>query len=213
MPDESNLMPEDMHIVNKQLKDIRVGDKIVGPGGAPVTVTHVFDKYMPDTMYEITMDNGETIKCSGNHLWYCETDSDRQERKKYFKLAKYFFKHAKIPEYNMNMPAYPYEMLPTKFSDDKKCQELISRAALSLGPTYQTPNAIFDGLDYIKEEKFYTYSFNDMIDFLKGLQRVVNHDKSQYFYFGQVRETQNIAKIGIISNVNIPEKGDILHAN
>lgn len=195
------------------LSDIKVGDRIIGPEGKPVVVTHVFDSYVPKDMYELTMENGEKVKCSGNHLWYSETSSDRENIHSYLKLVKYFFKHCEIPDYDKLLPAYPYSIIGSKFSDNKKCQDLIKRACLSLGPTYQTPNVIFDGLDYVKEVKVYAYSFNDLIDFLKGLKKVLNKDPNQYFYFGQVRETKIIADIGTSDEINLPLKGDILHAN
>lgn len=206
-----------MEIENKKLKDVKVGDKIIGSDGKPVVVTHVFDSYIPDKMYSMKMTNGEVVECSANHLWYCETNEDRLEKKTYYKLAKYYFRHNKIPDYDMLMPAYPFDMIADKFTNDPKSKLLIEHAALSLGPVYQVPNVIFDGMKYIKEVKLYTYSFNDLIDFLKGLQRVVKHDKSQYFYFGKVRETDSIAEIikkdGIINDVNIPEKGDIINGH
>lgn len=202
-----------LKIENKPLRKIKVGDKIVGSDGKAVVVTHVYDSYVPDKMYEITMEDGQTIKCSANHLWYCETQTDIKEKKEYLKLAKYYFKHETIPNYDILLPAYPYSMIGTKFSNNKKCQKLIQRAALSLGPTYQVPNVIFDGTKYIREEKVYTYSFNDLIDFLKGLQHVVNQDKEQYFFFGKVRETQQIVALGDYSDVNIPELNDLNFSN
>lgn len=202
-----------METVNKKFSEIKVGDKIIGSDGKPVVVTHVFDKYTPKDMYELTMADGQTVKCSGNHLWYCETTTDNKERKVYLKLAKHYFKHNKIPDYDPLMPAYPLEIIASKFTADKKSQELITRVCLSMGPTYQTPNAHFDGLEYVGENKFYTYGFNDIIDFLKKLQRVVNNE-DQYFYFGKTRETSTI--VDLVSRgeeINIPETTEVEHKN
>lgn len=186
-----------------------MGDKIRGSNGDSVVVTHVFDSYVPKDMYELTMNDGQTIKCSGNHLWYCETDNDYLEKKEYKKLAKHYFKQNKIPNYEASLPAYPYSIIGSKFSSDKQSQDFIQRVCLSLGPTYQTPNVLFDGLDYIDEQKVYSYSYNDIIDSLKNLYNVIHHKKG-YFYYGQVRTAKMIAElINDGNSVNIPETTDI----
>lgn len=193
--------------------NLKAGDYIIGADKQPTLVTQVFQKHTPKSMYELTMNDGQTVKCSGNHLWYSETDIDRNEKRGYLRLAKYFFKHEKIPEYDPIMPAYPIEIIGHKFSNDEKSQRLIIRICESLGPSFSTPDVLFDGyIDLISEHNIYSYSYNDVIDFLKGLYKVVKKDKNQYFYFGRVRETRELVNMTHL-NINIPEKGDILHGN
>lgn len=201
-----------MEIEQTQLKDIKVGDKLIGSDGKPVEVVQVFDKYIPSSMYLLEMDDGQEVKCSGNHLWYCETDDDRANKKDYIKLAKHYFRHNKIPEFDDVYPSYPYNQIGEKFSNDKKSQELIERVCLSLGPSLATPNVLFDGTQYLTENKVYTYSYNDIIVFLQKLKRAI-HKKDEYFYFGQVRETSTIAKLAKTQEINIPEHSDINHSN
>lgn len=57
-------------------EELEVGDYVVGPDGEFVEVATVYDEHIPETMYEITLENGETIEASGNHLWYIETEND-----------------------------------------------------------------------------------------------------------------------------------------
>lgn len=59
----------------KKLKDLEVGDFIEGSNG-PVEVTAIHESHLPETMWEIEIEDGTLIKASGNHLWYCETRLD-----------------------------------------------------------------------------------------------------------------------------------------
>lgn len=201
-----------LEIENKRLHDVKVGDKVIGSDGQPVEVTHVFDKYTPSSMYQIEMDDGQVIKCSGNHLWYCETNDDRANKKDYIKLAKHYFRWHKIPTMDNLYPSYPYNQIGEKFAKDKKSRQLIERVCLSLGPFLSTPNVFFDGTKYVTENKVYTYSYNDIIVFLKKLKKAI-YKKDGYFYFGQVRETATIAKLAENQEINIPEHADINHNN
>lgn len=60
----------------KRLEDIAPGDMVEGSDGQPVEVMVVHETHLPETMWEIELDNGVVIKASGNHLWYCETMLD-----------------------------------------------------------------------------------------------------------------------------------------
>lgn len=198
-----------MKIEYKQMNELVPGDKIIGSDGKPTVVTEVFEEHIPKRMYQMEMEDGQIIECSGNHLWYCETDTDKKEQKKYKKAAKRFFKRNEIPDYDALYPSYPLEIMKTKFSDNKKDMEFIERVCLSLGPSVATPNVIFDGyMEVVEEDLVYTYSFNDMINFLHILKDSVMGSKNSYFYFGKVRTTDEIFSI-IGENINIPERGDI----
>lgn len=191
------------------MKDLSPGDKILGPRGHPTVINEVFEEHIPERMYRLKMADGQVIEASGNHLWYCETDTDFDEKKKYIKLAKHYFKRNKIPAINEINAAYPIELMPDKFSNDKKSREFISRACLSLGPTLTTPNVYIDNyLEEVGEELIVLYSFNDMVKFLKEMEKSVKEEEG-YFYFGKVRSTDEIFSISLTENINIPEKGDI----
>lgn len=60
----------------KKFGDLREGDVIQGADGQPVTVTAAYDAHIPERMFEIELEDGRTIKASGNHLWYVETKYD-----------------------------------------------------------------------------------------------------------------------------------------
>lgn len=60
----------------KNFGDLEPGDFVLGSDGQPVEVVRVYDEHIPETMWEIELDNGTVIKASGNHLWYCETKLD-----------------------------------------------------------------------------------------------------------------------------------------
>lgn len=192
----------------KEIKDIVVGDKIIGADGSPTEVTDVYELHYPEKMYKLTLDNGEVVKCSGNHLWYCETDEDKKEKRKYLRLAKQYFKNEQIPNYvDGDDPAYPYELIANFFTEDEKLKPFIQRVSLSMGPTYATPHITYDNyMEKVDEEMIWSYSINNLIDFLSEMKKSVM-DKNGYFYFGKVRETDEIFLTA--GEVNIPTVDEI----
>lgn len=60
----------------KNFGDLEPGDFVIGSDGEPVEVVAVHDTHLPETMWEIELDDGTLVKTSGNHLWYCETKLD-----------------------------------------------------------------------------------------------------------------------------------------
>ena len=63
----------------KTIAEVKQQDILVGSDGQ-TEVSAVYEEHIPKRMYEITLANGEKIKCSGNHLWYAETDNDRANK-------------------------------------------------------------------------------------------------------------------------------------
>lgn len=59
----------------KKFSEIEPGDFVMGSNG-PVEVVAVHETHIPETMWEIEIEDGTVIKASGNHLWYCETRLD-----------------------------------------------------------------------------------------------------------------------------------------
>lgn len=60
----------------KTFGELKPGDMIEGVAG-PVTVVRAYDEHLPETMYLVQTDEGVTMKVSGNHLWYVETEFDK----------------------------------------------------------------------------------------------------------------------------------------
>ena len=54
--------------MKKQIKDIKIGDKVLGTDGKWHKVISITAPKMSTLMYEITFSNG-IIKCSENHQW------------------------------------------------------------------------------------------------------------------------------------------------
>ena len=208
-------MPKEYDTKVTTFGELKPGDKIIGADGEPVEVTDVYDKHYPERMYEIEMEDGEIIRASGNHLWYCETEKDLEERDEYFELAKEVLSELEIPnKKDVDIP-YPLEDIIKMFGESIKTQTFLIKACKSLGYSGYTPHYIIedfrgtiDQYDYKYEIK--NYSYNNLIDFLLKLKEAVLHDKG-YFYFGEVRTTDEIAEImskGM--DVNIPHKKDIM---
>lgn len=85
-----------MKKVKKKVRDLNVGDLLVGARGEPVEVTHLFPIETPNKMYRITLEDGSTVDCSGDHLWYAETTEDRSEAK--VKSLKDFLNNYELAE-------------------------------------------------------------------------------------------------------------------
>lgn len=195
--------------------DLAPGDRIVGPDGLPVEVTNVYEKHFPEAMYEIEMEDGEVVQASGNHMWYCETEIDHKEKDSYRELAEEFFANQIIPLKLQEDELFPIMDIVQIFGDDIKTTLFIEKACKSLGYSSFTPHLMYD--DKLKvagrKEAIFNYSYNDLIDFLHKFKSVIL-EKEGYFYFGEVRTTDEIAELiskGV--KVNIPHKSDLTKAN
>jgi hypothetical protein len=190
--------------------DLKPGDRILGSRGEPVIVDQVYEKHIPERMYEVELDNGEVIKASGNHLWYCETDKDLERKDEYLRLAREFFSKHEIPSHNEHNPHYPLAVITTKFGDEIDTRLFIEQACRSLGYSSSTPHVMVDEKgNEVGEYLIYRYSFNDLVDFLHEMKAAIYEDKG-YFYFGEVRTTDEIAKlIWYNMSVNIPTEGEV----
>ena len=191
--------------------ELKPGDKIIGADGKPVEVTAVYDKHFPDKMYEIELEDGETIRASGNHMWYCETGTDVKFKEEYKLLAKSFFSLYEIPNKLDEDELFPTEDLIQIFGQEVETMLFIEKACKSLGYSSYTPHMVFDGFkeDVSNRGIVMNYSYNDFVDFLQDMKRSLLENKG-YFYFGEVRTTDEIFDlIEKGADINIPYKEDI----
>lgn len=191
--------------------ELKPGDKIIGADGQPVEVTAVYDKHFPDKMYEIELEDGEIVRASGNHMWYCETEEDSKFKEEYSRLAKKFFDLYDIPEKLEEDELFPTEDLIQIFGQEVETMLFIEKACKSLGYSSYTPHMVFDGFkeDISNRGIVMNYSYNDFVDFLQDMKRSLLENKG-YFYFGEVRTTDEIFDlIEKGADINIPYKEDI----
>lgn len=208
----ATLENKDYEIV--EFGDLKPGDKIIGRDGEPVEITDVYDKHIPETMYEIEMEDGEIVQASGNHMWYCETSSDVKNKDNYRRLAEKFFANNEIPEKLEEDELFPLTDIIQIFGNDVNTMLFIEKACKSLGYSSYTPHLIYEDKlkNAEKTEAILNYSYNDFIDFLKNMKETITNNKG-YFYFGEVRTTDQIAHlISKGETVNIPHKKDIIDA-
>lgn len=194
--------------------DLKPGDKIVGSDGKPVTVTNAYEKHYPESMFEIEMADGEVVQASGNHMWYCETNLDKKNKDEYRKLAEDFFANNEIPSKLEEDELFPTKDIIQIFGDDVNTMLFIEKACKSLGYSSYTPHLIYSDKMKVadKREAIMNYSYNDFMDFLHKIRDVVLKNKG-YFYFGEVRTTEQIADlISKGASVNIPHKKDIIES-
>lgn len=194
--------------------ELKSGDKIIGADGNPVEVTAAYDKYIPEKMYEIEMEDGEVVQASGNHMWYCETPLDAQEKNEYLASAKEFFENREIPEKLEEDELFPLQDMVLIFGDDVKTMLFIEKVCRSLGYSSYSPHLLYvDKLsegNMAKQEIIMNYSYNDFIDFLHQMKAAVLENKG-YFFFGEVRTTDEIFYwINKGLEVNIPYKYELI---
>lgn len=191
--------------------DLQPGDNIVGSDGLPVQVTDVYEKHLPETMYEIEMEDGEVVQASGNHMWYCETNIDVKNKDEYERLAQAFFANNDIPTKLEEDELFPLVDIIKIFGEEISTILFIEKASKSLGYSSYTPHLIYtDKMKRSdKREAILNYSYNDFIDFL-NVMKITLDSKEGYFYFGEVRTTETIAElISKGATVNIPHKSDL----
>lgn len=191
--------------------ELKPGDKIIGANGEPVEVTAVYDKHIPKSMYEIEMEDGEIVQCSGNHLWYCETSLDNKNKEEYKELAKEVLSTFEIPEKLEEDELFALADVVKIFGEDIKTMLFIEKVCKSLGYSSYSPHLIYSDKMKVadKREAVLNYSYNDLIDFLHKMKLSILENKG-YFYFGEVRMTSHIFElIEKGEKINIPHKSDI----
>lgn len=193
--------------------DLKPGDKIIGADGNPVTVSNVYEKHKPKKMYEIEMEDGEIVRSSGNHMWYCETSADEKFKETYKILARDFFEKYDIPEKLEEDELFPTQDLIKIFGEEVSTMMFIEKACKSLGYSSYSPYFIFDNkinTDNIASRTvIMNHSYNDFVDFLHSLKSAINGEG--YFFFGEVRTTDEIFRlINKGEYVNIPHKSDLI---
>lgn len=63
-----------------KMGDIQVGDRVISADGFPTIVTGVYPQGVKD-IWELTFSDGSKVECCGEHLWFTQTESDRNNRK------------------------------------------------------------------------------------------------------------------------------------
>lgn len=199
--------------MNKTIYDTCKGDTITGSQNE-VEVLADYEVHHPERMYEIELENGEIIRCSGNHLWYAETDIDRKEKWAYKKLALDYFESHGIPkllEVDQNLPII--HMLNT-LGDIPKEKQYILKCCNTLGHCAYTRTIEVSGLglnEIKKEVDIALYSVNDIITFISHMKESLVNDKG-YFYFGSTYMTDTLFSGFTPEEINIPTVHDIRQA-
>lgn len=89
------------------LGEIEVGDKVYDEQGNWCNVTAVYE-HEPKNAYELTFDNGEKVRCGGEHLWDCWDEPARASftRQGNKRLPDGKREHAHQPTYPDNWPQW-----------------------------------------------------------------------------------------------------------
>lgn len=72
-----------------KLKDVKIGDIIESPDGL-VEVSNVFEEHVPKEMFKVSTKKS-AVNASGNHLWYVESELNRQGHKTRLKSKHFDF--------------------------------------------------------------------------------------------------------------------------
>ena len=126
--------------------DLQEGDEVATTGGRWQQVARAYPEHVPVSMYEIEV-GGTVMQVSGNHLFYVESDLDRQLHASRLKTsAKTLQKHLSqkalddLWEIVNDDSGYEIEMLLSDMvnlleaSGDLEVENIITRVAESIGP-------------------------------------------------------------------------------
>lgn len=190
-------------------KNITKTSKIVGTE-PNLKIKEIYDIHTPKETYSIYIGD-EIIDCSGNHLWYAETEYDMKYKDRYLELANKYFEHP--PDWStlkldLDME-YPLSSIVLGFSRNIEEQEFIERVALSLGHTSEANDGIFM-VDGKGKPGLELYNCRDFLNFIKKMEKTIKTHKG-YFYFGQVYKTSVLATLDC--EINIPTIEEIQKTN
>jgi len=62
------------------MSDIEVGDRVISVDGNPTIVTGIYPQGVKD-IWELTFSDGSKSECCSEHLWFTQTEKDRNNRK------------------------------------------------------------------------------------------------------------------------------------
>lgn len=206
----------------KRFGDLQVGDVILGADNQEVEIVEVYDSHIPEKMYEIELENGKTVKASGNHLWYVETNIDysyHRERRRIGK--KHFGKLSKEILENLYSIAHTEDEIETGLIDvvalceiDDNNYEAISsleRIAVSIGHVAESSRTYEDFMsgeqvdDPTMVVSYDAKRFAQQILSLTGDRR---HRKTWPLIAGRVMTTDQIVEFG--GTVEIPVLRDVV---
>lgn len=127
----------------KRFGDLREGDYVMGSHGEPVRVNKVYEEHLPETMWELENDQGDLIRVSGNHLWYCESELDWALHMERRRIGRKLFKNAPRETFDLlEEAANKEEPVETRLIDmisllkaegNKEFTSAIVRVASSIG--------------------------------------------------------------------------------
>lgn len=199
----------------KRFGDLQEGDVILGPDGEHLTVSRAYEEHIPESMFELTAENGEVIEASGSHLWYVESEFDVSFHRERLKTAKKVLR--KLPsemielleEYSQDRDdelAMSMGVLLEKLAleDSHEGFNVVMRVAESLGPIEELS---YTGVDLgdstqIEGNDVPIYDGRLMAQQLLSLTGPRKYRKKWPVIVGRVIRTEEIAELGC--EVSIP---------
>lgn len=198
----------------KRFGDLIPGDIIRGADGKEVRVVEAYDPHMPETMYELEMDSGVSIKASGNHLWYIETALDYSLHRKRRKDGRKLLKNLSDEAIELLEESAYYET-PTETAlidmialidgiDNQRAVKAMARIAESIGHIAENTTALEDLAtgDIIEKATVRTYDAKIFAQQILSLRGVRADRKRWPLVLGRVVKTEDI--VNFYSNAEIP---------
>lgn len=191
----------------KTFGELEPGDLIDSPDGI-VEVGRVFDVHTPETMYEVVNENDETIKVSGNHLFYVESELD---------LASHHLRCKKGRRWVKTLPQETITLLEDWANDDDEIEimladftdaigvgreseeaGMVARIAESVGPVSEI-NFQYDNILEAEGSDLYQGSVISAYDRAAMSQQVLSFLRSKKYPWktivGRVMETKKLAEM------------------
>lgn len=138
----------------KRFGDLVPGDIIRGADGREVEVVAAHEPHIPEKMYELELDDGSTLKVSGNHLWYIETEFDYSLHRKRRSDGKRLFKNISEEGLELLIESASYEdytetalmdmVALADAVDNPEATQALVRVAESIGHVAENNQALED---------------------------------------------------------------------
>jgi hypothetical protein len=189
----------------KKMSELQEGDIIAGSNNEPVRVVSAYPVHIPERMYSIELENGKTIKASGNHLWYVETELDKELYSDRLRRAKKVFKKLDertlaqleaIARSEKEIETSIIDMLSLLgLEDNKEGKKVIIRIAESIGHIAEdsvTYEDLMTGEKIAKRSNIRTYNAKLMAQQILRLTQRKRYKKEWPIILGKVLTTEDL---------------------
>lgn len=153
-----------------KMGDIKVGDEIISATNQIASVLGVYPQGAKD-IYELTLDDGSTCRCCGEHLWKVQTHEDRQNNQyrtiMLQEMINNLYTNCSARQYNysidsvpaidfqpkeLSIPPYMLGLLLRDEINDNTLHKVALQYLSTMNLTVENQNKVNNYINYIKQQ-------------------------------------------------------------